>query len=370
VDLSVTSELPAGATATFNPATLTPQTGAPAVSTLTGSNLRLGDYTLTVQGQSQGVTATAIVNLHVYDYTLALTRSDQTVWRGGATGYTVTLGLVPGSSVVGVPPVSLSALGLPADATSRITPATLPPSLAGATATLSVQTAGALSSGLGDFAFTVTGTNPSGSTRSGSAGLHLYDFSLTTTPTSLQVLTTGSNSYLVSISPTPGSSVIGPPTLALSVVGLPPNSTGSFSPGGGPALGFTSMLTVTTSVAASSPGMVLTLSGVDTRSPEGGARSTPAVLVVLTPAQAIPLVVNSVSSLAQTGVINGGQANSLIKKLEHAIASLLTTPDQAIACNQLAAFINEVNSILSPSQAAVLLGGPLGITAIRLAIPC
>jgi hypothetical protein len=370
VDLSVVSGLPAGATASFNPTPVTPQSGVPAASTLTVANLPVGEYTLTVQGQSQGITETTTVNLHVYDYTIAVTPPDRTVLRGGATTYTVALNLVPGSSVVGVPPVSLAAIGLPADATPSITPAALTPSLAVPTATLSVQTAGTPSGSLGDFAFTVMGTNPSGTTRSGSAGLHLYDFSLTASPASLQVLTTGSNSYLVTVTPTPGSSVVGPAALSLLVGGLPPSATGGFSPAIGSALGFTSTFTITTSGAASSPGVVLTVAGADTRSPEGGARSTQVVLVVLTPAQAIPLVINSVNSLAQAGAINNGQANSLISKLEQAIASLLTKGGQSTACNQLAAFVMEVNAILSPSQAALLLGGPLGIDAIRLAIPC
>jgi hypothetical protein len=193
---------------------------------------------------------------------------------------------------------------------------------------------------------------------------------LTATPASLQVLTTGSNSYSVTLTPTSGSSVTGLPMLTLSLAGLPPNATGSFSPSTGSARGSTSTLTITTSGAASSPAVVLTVGGADTRSPEGGARSTQAVLVVLTPAQAIPLVINSVNSLAQAGAINNGQANSLISKLEEAITSLLTKEGQSTACNQLAAFVMEVNAILSPSQAALLLGGPLGIDAIRLAIPC
>jgi hypothetical protein len=135
------------------------------------SNLPVGVYTLTIQGQSQGITETTTINLHVNDYTVAVAPSNQTVLRGGATGYGVTLSLVPGSSVVGLPAISLSALGLPSDATSGITPGVLTPSLAGATATLAVQTAGAQSSSLGDFAFSVTGTNPNGTRRSGSAAL-------------------------------------------------------------------------------------------------------------------------------------------------------------------------------------------------------
>jgi len=61
--------------------------------------------------------------------------------------------------------------------------------------------------------------------------------------------------------------------------------------------------------------------------------------------------------------------------LNHAIASLTSKPDQPTACNQLEAFVNEVNAyvsngILTPAQGNTLLGGPLGIEAIRAAVPC
>jgi len=50
-------------------------------------------------------------------------------------------------------------------------------------------------------------------------------------------------------------------------------------------------------------------------------------------------------------------------------------PDQPTACNQLQAFVNEVNAyvsagILTQAQADTLLDGPLGIIAIMAAIPC
>jgi hypothetical protein len=74
-------------------------------------------------------------------------------------------------------------------------------------------------------------------------------------------------------------------------------------------------------------------------------------------------------------VLNKGQTNSLVVKLNHAIDSLTSKPDQPTACNQLQAFVNEVNAYVSggkltPAQADSLLGGPLGILAIMAAVPC
>jgi hypothetical protein len=86
-------------------------------------------------------------------------------------------------------------------------------------------------------------------------------------------------------------------------------------------------------------------------------------------------VIATIEGLQAAGVLNKGQANSLIVKLNHAIDSLNTKPNQPTACNQLQAFVNEVNAyvsagILTQAQADSLLGGPLGIEAIMASIPC
>jgi hypothetical protein len=86
-------------------------------------------------------------------------------------------------------------------------------------------------------------------------------------------------------------------------------------------------------------------------------------------------VIATIQGLQGASVLNKGQANSLIVKLNHAIDSLNSKPDKPTACNQLQPFVNEVNAyvsagILTPAQADSLLGGPLGIYAIMAAIPC
>jgi len=86
-------------------------------------------------------------------------------------------------------------------------------------------------------------------------------------------------------------------------------------------------------------------------------------------------VITTIQGLQTAGVLNGGQANSLIVKLNHAIDSLNSKPGQPTGCNQLQAFVNEVNAYVSAgtltqAQADTVLGGPLGVLAIMASIPC
>jgi hypothetical protein len=228
---------------------------------------------------------------------------------------------------------------------------------------------------LGDTKYAVTVTDSLGAeSNTATQTIQVYDFTVAGSPTSLQVLTTGANTYAVTETLVAGSPTSGLPTVGLSLSGLPAGATAAFVPASGSAGGFSSTLTITT--AGAPPGAyVLTLTGTDARSQIGGTRSTTLNLTVLTPAQAIPAIITKIEGLQGAGVLNKGQANSLIVKLNHAIDSLNSKPDQPTACNQLQAFVNEVNAYVSsgkltPAQADTLLGGPLGINAIMAAIPC
>jgi len=228
---------------------------------------------------------------------------------------------------------------------------------------------------LGSTTYAVTVTDSLGGvSNTASTVVSVYDFTVAGSPTSLQILTTGFNTYAITESLVVGSSTSGLPTIGLSVSGLPSGATAAFSPASGNAIGFTSTLTITTANAPAGT-YVLTLIGTDSRPAIGGTRTFTLTLQVLTPAQAIPNVIASINGLKAAGVLNRGQANSLIVKLNHAITSLNSKPDQPTACNQLQAFVNEVNAYvnggkLTPAQADLLLGGPLGILAIMAAIPC
>ena len=133
-------------------------------------------------------------------------------------------------------------------------------------------------------------------------------------------------------------------------------------------------MTITTSGAPAGT-YTLTLTGTDSRPAIGGDRTSTLTLVVLTPAQAIPNVIATLNALLAAGTLNGGQANSLIVKLQHAMSSLTAKAGQPTGCNQLQSFVNEVHGYvnggkLTPAQADQLLGGPLGILAIMASVPC
>jgi pullulanase-type alpha-1,6-glucosidase len=73
----------------------------------------------------------------------------------------------------------------------------------------------------------------------------------------------------------------------------------------------------------------------------------------------IPLLIEDIEGLLEAGVLNHGQANSLIAKLDTALSQLAKGQTKAVA-KQIAAFVNEVESlvaggILSPEQGAALI---------------
>lgn len=229
--------------------------------------------------------------------------------------------------------------------------------------------------GLGDTTYAVTVTDSLGAvSNTATTVVHVYDFTVAGSPTSQEILTTGTNTYAVTVALAPGSAMSGLPTIGLSLSGLPSGATASFSPASGSAAGFSSTLTIAT--AGAPPGTYsLTLTGTDARPLLGGTRSASLSLTILTPAQALANVITTIQGLHAAGVLNGGQTNALVVKLNHAIDSLNSKPDQPTACNQLQAFVNQVNAfvsagILTQAQADTLLGGPLGVLAIMAAVPC
>ncbi len=86
-----------------------------------------------------------------------------------------------------------------------------------------------------------------------------------------------------------------------------------------------------------------------------------------TPQQATQAIVNSVNTLFTQGVINGGQDNSLVVQLQHAIGMMNAGKNNG-AIGNLDSFISEVNDllssgVLSPSQAASLISAAESVIA-------
>ena len=126
---------------------------------------------------------------------------------------------------------------------------------------------------LGDTTYAVTVTDSQGAVSNTATTLvHVYDFTVAGSPTSLTTLTTGTNTYGVTDSLLAGSPTSGLPTIGLSLSGLPSGASVGFSPPSGSAGGFSSTATITT--ASAPPGTyALTLTGTDARALIGGSRS-------------------------------------------------------------------------------------------------
>jgi len=151
------SGLPAGATASYSPATVTGAGSSTLTVTTTGST-PVGTSTLTLTGVSGTLTHTTTVSLVVNaqppppDFTITGTPSTQTVVVGSAATYTANIGALSGFAGV----VTLSASGLPAGATASYSPATV---TGAGSSTLTVTTAG--STPVGTSTLTLTGVSGS-----------------------------------------------------------------------------------------------------------------------------------------------------------------------------------------------------------------
>jgi hypothetical protein len=138
VNVSITSGLPPGASAT--PCSVTvPPTGSCTLNVSTAATTPTGMFTLTVTATSGGLTHSQPVTLNVNpqpvgDFSVSATPASQMVTQGGSTTYSVAVGAMNGFTGT----VALSVSGLPANATGTFNPATI---TASGTSTLTVSTA-------------------------------------------------------------------------------------------------------------------------------------------------------------------------------------------------------------------------------------
>jgi hypothetical protein len=96
-----------------------------------------------------------------------------------------------------------------------------------------------------------------------------------------------------------------------------------------------------------------------------------AVIRVMTPQDALSGLMDDVTVLQDGGALNGGNANALIAKLSAALQSL-NQGNSKPACNQIQAFINQVNSLVAGGTLTAAQGQALidAANAIALQIGC
>ena len=241
------SGLPAGATAAFNPTTVT-TSGSSSMTVTVAAGTSTGSYPLTITATSGTLSHTANVTLVVTspDFSVSATPPTQTVAMGSNTSYTVTISPLAGFSGT----VGFSVSGLPAGATAAFNPTTVTTS---GSSSMTVTVAAGTSTG--SYPLTITATS---GTLSHTANVTLVvtspDFSVSATPPTQTVAVGSNTSYTVTISPLAGFSG----TVGFSVSGLPAGATAAFNPTTVTTSGSSSM-TVTVAAGTSTGSYPLTI---------------------------------------------------------------------------------------------------------------
>ena len=279
------SGLPAGATATFTPASITTSGDSTLAIATTAGTTPSGSYSLTITGTDGILTRTATVTLVVSDFTISASPSAQSANQGATANYTVTLTPLNGFTST----VSFSISGLPAGATATFTPA----SLAGSgTSALAISTTTSTPSG--SYPLTITGTDGVLThTTPITLVVNLRDFSLSATPASQAIEGGQSTSYTATIAPLNGYTG----TVSFSVSGLPAGATATFTPASVTDSGSSTLAISTTAGTTPAGNYVLTITASD-----GTLTHTAAVNLSVTD------FAISVTPSSQTIVV-GGSAN-------------------------------------------------------------
>lgn len=142
------SGLPTGASAVFNPTSVT-GSGSSVMTVTTSSSTPTGSYPLTITATSGTLMHTAQVTLNVADFTLSVSPSSQTVNRGSQTTYTLTV--AASGSFTGK--VTFSGAGLPSHTTATFNPKSV---VGSGTSTLTVSVKSQAKTGT--YPLTITGT--------------------------------------------------------------------------------------------------------------------------------------------------------------------------------------------------------------------
>jgi subtilase family serine protease len=264
------SGLPAGATATFTPPSVT-TSGNTTLAVSAAATTPAGSYTLTITGTDGVLTHTTSVTLVVspVDFTVTAAPLSQSANRGTTATYTVTQGAING--YVGTVTYSVTS-ALPAGVSVGFTP----PTVTGA-GTTSLAVTSSATTPLGSFSITISGSDGTFThTTTVTLVVTIPDFSLSVAPASQTAAQGTTANYTVTLNPLNGYTG----TANLSVAGLPVGATASFTPSALTGSGSSTLAIVLAN--PTTPGTYgLTITGTDT--PAGLTHSVSATLVISVP---------------------------------------------------------------------------------------
>lgn len=222
VSLAV-SGLPAGASGAFSPVSIGGGSGVSSLQVNAGS-AATGTYPLLITATSGNLSHTAAASLTITapppDYTLNAAPVTQSVPSSGTASYNIAITSQTGFNS----PVTLTATGLPSGVTATFTP----PSVSGAGGTSNLQLA-VNNASPGTYPFTVratSGTLTHTVTLSLTVNATVPDFSLTTTPGTITVNSSGSGTLSLAVAGQNGFA----DAVALAVSGFPQGASGVFTP--------------------------------------------------------------------------------------------------------------------------------------------
>ncbi|MBZ5570857.1 MAG: FG-GAP-like repeat-containing protein [Acidobacteriia bacterium] len=188
VALTCSEGLPGGASCAFDPPSVTPAPDGTATSTLTlttTSKSPAGNYTVTITGTSGSLSRNASLGLSLTDFTIdgPAFSTPSVITPGGSATATVELAALNGFAN----PVSLGCLGLPTGAACSFEPASVTPTVEGATSVLTISTSASTPTG----AYTISLVATSGTlVRSYLMSFNIGDFEITvplsTSPSSVR----------------------------------------------------------------------------------------------------------------------------------------------------------------------------------------
>ena len=259
---------PSGTSGSFSPAGYSGGSGISTLTVTAGPSVAVGSYPLTITatdstGTPQHSSTVMLVVNPPASFTVGASPSSSSVVQGQSTTFTASVTGQNGYEGSG----NFSVTGLPANANGSFSPGGY--ANGSGQSTLTVTTSA--STPAGTYSLIITATDSTGApVSSTTVSLTVTpaaqpDFTLAATPGTLVLKRGRSDSYNVNVTPSGGFS----DTVSLSVTGLPPSTSASFSPaflnGGG-----TSTLTITTDNPATPKGTftltITALSGPRTRS--------------------------------------------------------------------------------------------------------